>query len=287
MITEWLSWRWTFLINVPVGLAVLAASMLWLRRGQRQGGGVDLLGTLAITGSMIVAVYAMVTGEHLGWASTQTLALLATATALLGAFVVIQRVRKEPLVPLRIFSAPNLTAGKLVTALLAAAWIPLWFLNLYLQQVLGYSALDGGLALLPMTTTIMMLMVGVTARIINRFGFKPNLVAGLVLLAVSLAMFAMAPTGGSFLLHVLPASLVAAVGMSLAYIPATIAAIAVIAAVAIRRPQASAVAPQREALRRATWEQALTGGHRLSDGRPGVGASPAAPPRGVRQHERI
>ena len=90
--------------------------------------------------------------------------------------------------------------------------------------MLGYSALDGGLALLPMTAAIMLLMVGFTARAVNRFGFKSNLVVGLVLLAVALSMFAMAPVGGSFLVHVLPASLIAAVAMSLAYIPATIAA---------------------------------------------------------------
>lgn len=155
----------------------------------------------------------------------QTIGLLIVATLLLGAFVVIQRAKKEPLVPLRIFGVPNLSAANVVMALLAAAWIPLWyFLNLYLQQVLGYSALAGGLALLPMTLMIMLLMVGVTARLVGRFGFKANLVIGLVLLAGSLGLFALAPSNGSFVVAVLPASLLAALGMALSYIPATIAA---------------------------------------------------------------
>jgi MFS family permease len=111
-------------------------------------------------------------------------------------------------------------------ALLGAAWIPMWFfLNLYLQQVLGYDAFEGGLALLPMTGAIMLLMVGVTGRVVARFGFKAPMVAGLTLLAAGIALFARIPTDGTFLVDVLPASLVAAAGMSLAYIPVLIASL--------------------------------------------------------------
>ncbi len=111
-------------------------------------------------------------------------------------------------------------------ALLGAAWIPMWFfLNLYLQQVRGYDAFEGGLALLPMTLAIMVLMVGVTGRLVARYGFKPPMIAGLGLLAVGIALFARIPTDGTFLVDVLPASLVAAAGMSLAYIPVLIAAL--------------------------------------------------------------
>jgi hypothetical protein len=203
---------------------VLLACPLVLRPGSRQRGGVDYAGALAITGALVLAVYALVTGHAAGWTSTQTLGLLTVAGVLLAAFVAIQAARRAPLVPLSIFAAPNLSAGNLVMALLGGAWIPGWyFLNLYLQQVLGYSALASGLALLPMTVAIMALMVGLTARLVGRFGFKPNLVAGLVLLAASMLLFARVPVEGSFLVDVLPASLVGALGMSLAYIPATIA----------------------------------------------------------------
>lgn len=225
VITEWLSWRWVFLINAPLGILVLAASPGLLRKGTLRRGSVDYVGALAVTVALVLAVYAIVRAEAIGWSATQTIVLLAVAVALLIAFVIIQATRKEPLVPLRIFAAPNLSAANVVMALLAGAWIPLWFyLNLYLQQVLGLSALGGGLALLPMTVAIMILMVGVTERLIGRFGFKANTVVGLALLAVSLLLFSRTPVDGSFVADVLPASLLAALGMSLAYIPATIAA---------------------------------------------------------------
>jgi EmrB/QacA subfamily drug resistance transporter len=227
VITEWLSWRWTFLINVPLGVAVLALAPVILRAGTTRRGSIDMAGTITITGALVAAVYAIVTANDAGWASLQTLGLLAGSAVGLIAFVTIEAARREPLVPLSVFRAPNLAAGNTLMALLGAAWIPLWFfLNLYLQQVLGYGALESGLALLPMTVAIMLLMIGATARLIARFGPKANLVVGLALLAGSLSLFALTPTDGSFLAHVLPASLVAALGMSLAYIPAMITATA-------------------------------------------------------------
>jgi MFS family permease len=112
-------------------------------------------------------------------------------------------------------------------ALLGAAWIPTWFfLNLYLQQVLGLGAFDGGLALVPMTLAIMVLMVGVTGRVVARFGFKRPLVAGIGMLALGIGWLSIAPADGSFVSTILPATLVAATGMSLAYIPAMLAALA-------------------------------------------------------------
>lgn len=224
VITEWLDWRWTFLVNAPLGAVVYLLCPMVVRRYAANKGRVDLVGAFTVTLSLVLAVYAIIAAETVGWASGQTLGLLALAAVLLVAFVILQAKRAEPLVPLSIFAAPNLSAGNAVTALLAAAWIPLWFfLNLYLQQILQLSAFQAGLALVPMTVTIMVLMVGVTGRLIGRFGFKPNLVGGLLLLAVSLVWFAQAPVDGSFVVHVLPASLLAALGMSLAYIPATIA----------------------------------------------------------------
>lgn len=224
VLTQWLSWRWVFLINVPLGAVVLALSLGLLHPGHTRRGSIDFVGALAVTAASILAVYAIVTAEQNGWGSLQTLGLLGIAIVLLVTFVLIQRTRKEPLVPLRIFAVPNLSVSNIIMALLAAAWIPLWFfLNLYLQQVLGLSALEGGLALLPMTLAIMALMIGVTARLVGRFGFKPNLVVGFLLLAGALVLFANAPTNGNFLVNVLPASLLAALGMALTYIPATIA----------------------------------------------------------------
>ncbi|MBE0609349.1 MAG: MFS transporter [Dehalococcoidia bacterium] len=220
VITEWLTWRWTLLINVPLGLVVLALSLPLLRAGVVRKGRIDIAGALAVTAALTVGVYTIVTAADFGWATPRTVGLLGLALGLLAAFIVIQAVRKEPLVSLRIFTAPNLSAGNSAMALLGAAWIPMWFfLNLYLQQVLGYSAFLSGLALLPMTLAIMVLMVCATGRLIALFGFKANIIVGFALIGVSLLLFAQAPTDGNFLINVLPASLLAAAGMSAAYIP--------------------------------------------------------------------
>jgi predicted MFS family arabinose efflux permease len=195
--------------------------------GTRQKGRVDYLGAISITGALILLVYAIVTANDAGWTSVQTVSLLLTSAALLGGFAIIQKRSREPLMPLRIFQTPNLLASNIVMALLGAAWIPMWFfLNLYLQQVQGYGAFESGLALLPMTAAIMALMIGASSRLIRRLGVKYSLVAGLGLLAIAMLMFVATPsTKGSFATHVLPASLVAAGGMSLAYIPALMSAV--------------------------------------------------------------
>ncbi len=223
-ITEWLSWHWVFLINIPIGLAVLFYSKKLLFKGSTQKGKVDVAGAILATAALVLAVYGIVSAEGAGWKSLQTIGLLALSLVLFIIFFVIQKQKKEPLVPLSIFKVPNLSSGNLVMALLAAAWIPLWFfLNLYLQQTLNYSAFNSGLALLPMTIAIMFLMVGVTGKLVAKFGFKTNLIAGLIALAASLFLFSTIPADGTFLVNVLPASLLGALGMSLAYIPGTIA----------------------------------------------------------------
>src|ERR671916_1395715 len=227
IITAYVDWTWVFLINVPIGIAVLALSRSLIPQGIRQKGRVDYLGAISITGALILLVYAVVTANDAGWTSLQTVSLLSTSAALLGAFTIIQKRSREPLMPLRIFKTPNLLASNIVMALLGAAWIPMWFfLNLYLQQVQGYGAFESGLALLPMTAAIMALMIGASSRVIRRLGVKHSLIAGLGLLAVAMLMFVATPsTDGSFVTHVLPASLIAAGGMSLAYIPALMSAV--------------------------------------------------------------
>lgn len=224
VITEWMSWHWTFLINIPIGLMVLIFAKKLLVSGNSKKGNVDLLSALLATTSMILMVYAIVSTESNAWLSGRTLGLLSTSIILLGIFIVLQGKRQDPLLPLAIFKVPNLSAGNIVMGLLAGAWIPLWFfLNLYLQQVLQLSAFNSGLALLPMTITIMIVMVGMTGKLVAKFGFKANLIAGLLILTLSLLLFASAPANGSFLVNVLPASILGAIGMSLAYIPGTIA----------------------------------------------------------------
>jgi len=222
VITQWMSWEWTFLINVPLGIVVLAASPGLLRKGVITRGQIDWLGAMVITAALVLSVYAIVTTEPGHWTSPATIAQLAAALALFITFVVLQVFRKQPLLPLRIFRAPNLAIGNLLMALLGAAWIPLWFyLNLYLQQTLSFSAWESGLALVPMTVAIMILMVGFSGKFIALLGPKSSLVLGLAIMAGALAWFAQLPADGEFWIDVLPASMLAALGMSLAYIPAT------------------------------------------------------------------
>jgi EmrB/QacA subfamily drug resistance transporter len=220
VITEYVSWPWVFYINVPIAVLVLAATPAVMPAGGARRGALDLLGALTVTAGLAAAVYAIVRAPQIGWASAQTWLVLGAAVLALGAFVAIQAARREPLVRLSIFRAPNLAAANVAQLLLGAAWIPMWFyLNLYLQQVLGYSAFPSGAALLPMTVLIMLGMIFLAPRAIGRFGPKATLVAGLTVLAAGLGWLALVRPTGSFVADVLPASLVAALGMSLAFIP--------------------------------------------------------------------
>ncbi|HZA63345.1 MAG TPA: MFS transporter [Nitrososphaeraceae archaeon] len=233
IITAWVDWSWVFLINVPVGLAVLALTPKLLPKGVKQRGKIDYTGALSVTGALVLLVYAIVTANDIGWMSVQTISMLSIAGLMFALFLTIQRRKVEPLIPLSIFRVPNLLASNIAMALLGASWIPMWFfLNLYLQQVLNYGPFESGLALLPMTIMIMVLMISTTPRLMSRFGIKRNLVVGLGLLAAGIAMFSLTPSNSSennttytFMLYVLPTSLIAALGMSLAYIPVLTAAI--------------------------------------------------------------
>ncbi|WP_244177591.1 MFS transporter [Streptomyces atriruber] len=223
--TEWLSWPWVFIIYVPIGLATLAATGLLPAVAPRRGA-VDALGAVTVTAGIALAVFAVVRAPEIGWTAAQTLLGLGGAVALLALFLVIQKAAREPLMPLGIWRVPRLGPANLAMTLLGAAWIPMWyFLNLYLQQVLGYGAFASGAALLPMTGLLMVFMTTITARLLGRFGAKPLIGAGLLILAAGLLWLSAVEPAGTFVVDVLPASLVAALGMSLAYIPAMMAAL--------------------------------------------------------------
>ncbi|MFI9508096.1 MFS transporter [Nocardia sp. NPDC052566] len=220
VITEYLSWPWVFYINVPIALLALIAVPALMPSAPARSGSVDVFGAIAVTAGLAAAVYGIVRAPEVGWGSGQTWAVLAVAAALIAGFVVLQSRRREPLMRLGIFRAPNLAAANVAQLLLGAAWVPMWFfLNLYLQQVLGYSAFPSGAALLPMTTLIMLGMVVLAPRAMQRFGAKPMIVTGLVVLGLGLGIMSLIRPTGNFWVDVLPASLVAAGGMSLAFIP--------------------------------------------------------------------
>jgi MFS family permease len=235
IITAWLDWPWVFLINVPIGIAVLVLTPKLIPQGIRKKGNIDYLGAVSITASLVTLVYSIVTANDVGWVSAQTISLLTVSAVLFAAFIAIEKRTKEPLIPLHIFkSTRNLLSGNMVMALLGAAWVSMWFfLNLYLQQILNYGPFESGLALLPMTVLIMIMMVWSTPRLIGKLGIKVNLILGLTLLVIGMILFSFTPANIAaesnnkiFIVYVLPASITSAVGMSFAYIPALTVAVA-------------------------------------------------------------
>ncbi|WP_370414133.1 MFS transporter [Streptomyces fradiae] len=217
--TEWAWWQLCFVIYVPIGLATLAATKL-LPKVESRRGSVDVIGAVAVTAGLALGVFAVVRAPEVGWGATATVLELIGAVVLIGLFFVIQKSIREPLMPLSVWRVPRLGSANLAMTLLGAAWIPMWyFLNLYLQQVLGYGAFASGAALLPMTVLLMIFMTAITARLMGKFGAKPLIGIGLLVLAAGLVWLAAVEPTGTFLVDVLPASLVAALGMSLAYIP--------------------------------------------------------------------
>lgn len=221
LITEYLSWPWVFYINLPIAVVVLILVPRVMPAGAMAAGGrVDVLGALTVTAGLATAVYAVVQAPEVGWGSAQTWLTLGAAAVLLGGFLAGQARGREPLLRLGIFRAPNLAVANLAQLLLGAAWIPMWFfLNLYLQQVLGFTAFPSGAALLPMTALIMAGMVVLAPRVLAAVGPKASTVTGLLLLAAGLGWLSLVDPAGSYAVDVLPASLVAALGMSLAFIP--------------------------------------------------------------------
>ncbi|WP_136707336.1 MFS transporter [Agromyces sp. H66] len=220
VLTEYASWPWVFYVTVPIALVVIALTPLALPRVRAGRGRVDLGGAVTATLGLAAVVYGVVRAPEAGWASVETLVALAAGAALLIGFFAIQARSRQPLLRLGIFRASQLGAANLAQLLLGAAWVPMWFfLNLYLQNVLGAGAFASGAALLPMTALIVVGMTLAAPRLLARFGAKPLIVTGFVLLTVGLTWLGVARPDGTYLVDVLPASLVAALGMAVAFVP--------------------------------------------------------------------
>jgi len=183
-----------------------------------------------VTAGLSALVYAFVDANQAGWGSTQTIGLLALAAVLIGAFVAIELRSRQPLVPFRIFRSRTLTGANVTGLLLGMSLFSMFFfVSLYMQQVLGYDALDAGLAYLPLALTII-ISAGVASTLATRIGFKPVLVVGMLLIAAGLVWFAQVSADGSFVTDILGPSLLAAAGLGLAFVPVTIAAVAGVSA---------------------------------------------------------
>jgi EmrB/QacA subfamily drug resistance transporter len=215
VLTDTLDWHWIFLVNLPIGLAVVLLSLRLLpgRTGEAGSGRLDVAGAVTVTASLMLAVYAIVNGNQNGWTSARTLGLLATAAALLVLFLVVESRVSAPLMPLRVLRLRNVAIANIVGVLWAASMFAWFFLSaLYLQLVLGYSPLQVGLAFLPSNIIMGILSVAVSARLVMRFGIKPPLAAGLLLAGTGLALFARAPVDGTFVFDVLPSMVLLGLG---------------------------------------------------------------------------
>jgi MFS family permease len=227
VLTGLLSWHWVFLVNVPVGVAVvvLARRVITADLPVSAGARLDVAGAVLVTLALMLAVYGVVGGNDAGWTSTRTLGLLGAAVAVLVAFVVREARTDAPLVPLRMFRLRNLVVSNAVGVLWAGAMFAWFFLTAqYLQLVLGYSALEVGLAFVPTSVVMAAFSLRVSDRAVMRFGVRPPLVAGLLLAGTSLALFGRAPVQGDFVLDVLPSMLLLGAGAGLAFNPVLLAA---------------------------------------------------------------
>ena len=227
ILTDVLDWHWIFLVNLPVGVLVFALCLRLLPGGggHAAGGRLDVAGAVTVTTSLMLAVYAIVNGNETGWTSPQTLGLLGVAGALLALFLGIEARTRSPLVPLGLFRLRNVATANVVGVLWAAAMFAWFFLSaLYLQLVLGYSPLQVGLGFLPANLIMAAFSLGLSAKLVMRFGFRAPLATGLVLSAVGLVLFARAPVDGSFAVDVLPSMLLLGFGAGMAFNPMLLAA---------------------------------------------------------------
>jgi EmrB/QacA subfamily drug resistance transporter len=220
VLTEAINWHWIFFVNLPIGVATAAAALKLVPGGQGIGreAGADIPGAVLLTGGLMLLVYTIVETENYGWGSLHTLGLGAVAIALVAAFIVRQARIENPLMPLRLFRSRNISGANLVQALLVVGMFGTFFLGaLYLQRILGYSALEVGLAFLPSTIVMGTMSFKYSAALNMRFGPQATLVPGMVAIGAALLLFARTPVDGTYVVDVLPAAVLMGLGAGLAF----------------------------------------------------------------------
>lgn len=226
VITQLLSWRWTLLFYVPVSILVLVLAPKLLQKGMRKMGRIDYAGAVSVTAALILIVYGIVTAEQNGWQALSTVLPLVIGAVLFIVFILIQVFRKEPLVPLGIFKTPNLAAGNVSLILLSASWFPLiYFLILYLQQVLKFEPFTAAMGMLPAPVLMAIFMIVLAEKVMAKFGMKVTMVIGFTILGCAGLLFSRNTVGGDYWGDVFIPLLLAALGNALAYLPATTAAV--------------------------------------------------------------
>ncbi len=228
ILTTGLGWQWVLFVNVPIGVACALLTPRLLTDGRNTTGGrsFDALGALTVTAGLALAVYAVDDAVNAGWGSAATLAKLAGTAVLLAGFVWVERRASDPLVPFSIFRLRTLRGANLIAVLIGASMFSMFFfLTLYLQDVLGKSAMQTGLCFLPLAVVIV-LASGTAVQLVGRVGFKAPLIAGLLLASGGLLWLSRVASHGSFTRDVLGPEILVGLGLGFAFVPVTIAAIA-------------------------------------------------------------
>jgi len=220
VLTEAISWHWIFFINVPIGIATAVLALRYVPAADGLGlrAGADLPGAALLTAGLMLGVYTILQVSEKGWGATSTLVLGAVSAALVTAFVVRQARVANPLMPLRLFRSRNVAGANIVQGLVVVGMFGMFFLGaLYLQRVLGYSALEVGLAFLPSTIVMGILSMGLSGRITMRFGAKRALIPSLVAIGAGMLLFARTPVDGSYVADVMPAMILVGMGAGLSF----------------------------------------------------------------------
>jgi EmrB/QacA subfamily drug resistance transporter len=227
ILTDGLGWEWVLWVNVPVSLIALALSprLIAESRAEQETRAFDVAGAVTVTAALSILVYALVDANDAGWGSSQTIGLIALSALLLVAFVAIELRARKPLVPFSIFRIRTLTGANVVGLLVGASLFSMFFfISLYMQQVLGYSAIHAGLSYLPLALVIMA-SAGIASQLVTKLGYKPVLAAGLMFIVIGLVWFSRVSVGGGFTTDILGPSLFAAAGLGFAFVTTTIAAV--------------------------------------------------------------
>jgi len=230
ILTKYAGWEWIFFVNVPVGAILLALTRPVVRESRIPGlRGFDAGGAVTITSSLALLVYSISKAPQVGWSSGRTIGLLIGAAVLFAAFIVIEKRHSSPMVPFDIFRVRTVAGANVCGLFLGAVVFSNFFLlTLYVQQVLGYSALKTGLTFLATAGTVIP-VAGISQALVTRVGPRPVLTIGLTLITGGMIWYSQIPTHGSYVTHLLPGYLMVGVGMAFSFIPMSIAALAGVA----------------------------------------------------------
>jgi EmrB/QacA subfamily drug resistance transporter len=231
VLTEYLSWRWIFFVNVPIGALVLLLTPRIVPESRREGveRNYDALGAVLVSGGLALLVYAISEAPNVGWGSARTILLLIAAGVLLGAFLVNERRAEQPLMPFHIFRVRTVAGANAVGFLLGGVLFANFFvLTLYVQDVLGYSAIKTGVTFVATAGTAVV-AAGIAQGLTTRFGPKPIIVIGLLLLVAAMIWYAQIPVHGKFASDLLPGYVLVGVGIAFSYVPVSIASLAGVA----------------------------------------------------------